>query len=45
MKTEAVTANHESSEYPPGLGVRQSSGAFASPDVRQAAEDCRSPRR
>ena len=45
MKVETVTANHESSEFPPGFGVRQASGAFAPTDGRKAAEDCRSPRR
>lgn len=45
MKTETVTINHESSEFPPGFGVRQSSGAFEPTDARKAAEDCRSPGR
>ena len=39
-------ASHASSEVPPGLGVRQSSGAFPrSCGVLKAAEGCRSPRR
>jgi type II secretion system protein I len=34
-----------SSKFPPGLGVRQSSGALDNPALEKAAEDCRTPGR
>ncbi len=42
MQGQPLSMNFRS---PPGFGLRQSSGAFTSPGVPKAAEDCRSPKR